>query len=236
MFQEKCQISPKVFLFYKPKGITSFQFVQRVKRELRARKAGHAGTLDPLAEGLMIIGIDEGTKLLKNFLKLNKVYLARITLGESRTTGDLEGEIYEEVDYRGDIDEHDIVQALESLRGEHQFPAPLYSAVKVKGKPLYLYARRGKKPPYIPLKPFFLFSYELLKIQEARERLYVDVRLKVSSGSYIRSFAEELGRRLSYPATLVSLAREQIGEYHLRDACNLNLCESCDTLKEVIRK
>ncbi len=221
----KCHIADGVYLVEKPEGPSSFQFLQEIKRRLHARKIGHAGTLDPLASGLMIVGVEKGTKKLKDFLKLDKTYRAKVVLGESRTTGDREGEIVEEREYRGDLSEKDLLRALESLSGEHSFPAPLYSAVKVQGKPLYAYAREGKTPPFIPEKPFTLISYEFISSQEkdGGKRLEVEVLLHVGSGSYIRTFAEEFGKLLNYPAFLASLRREKIGECSIEDACSMKV-------------
>ncbi len=219
----KCHIADGVYLVEKPEGPSSFQFLQHIKRVLKVRKIGHAGTLDPLASGLMIVGVEKGTRKLKDFFKLDKTYRAKVVLGESRMTGDREGEIIEEREYRGNLSERDILRALESLSGEHSFPAPLYSAVKVQGKPLYAYAREGKTPPFIPQKPFSLISYELISFYEKDEgkRLELELRLRVGSGTYIRTFAEEFGKLLNYPAFLASLRRESIGPYSLDRACDM---------------
>lgn len=218
---KKCHVSEGVYLFDKPEGPSSFQFLQEIKREMRVQKIGHAGTLDPLASGLMIVGVNRGTKKMKDYLKLDKTYYAKIVLGESRTTGDREGDVIEAKDYKGDITEEQILQALTHLEGEHHFPAPLYSAVKVQGKPLYAYAREGKNPPFIPQKSLTLLSYEFISFQDKdnKRRLEIELRLRVGSGSYIRTFAEEFGKILGYPAFLLVLRRESIGKYHVTDAC-----------------
>ncbi len=223
----KCSIAKDVYLFHKPEGLSSFQFIQKIKRKFRIRKIGHAGTLDPLASGLMVVGIESGTKRLHHFLKLDKTYRAKVVLGELRTTGDREGDIVESKDYNKDISREDIFRALEALSGSHSFPAPLYSAVKVQGKPLYAYAREGKTPPFIPEKPFRLISYEILSSQEKDngKRFEIELRLRVGSGSYIRTFAEEFGRLLSYPAFLSFLEREKIGRYSINQSCSIDSTE-----------
>ncbi len=132
-----------VLLIHKPKGITSARLVDEVKKKLGVKKAGHAGTLDPLAAGLMIVGLEEGTKKLAEYLKLPKGYRAEILLGERRTTGDMEGEILEAVPILK-LEEEDVRRALSSMTGRLELPVPVYSAVKKAGEPLYKKARRGE--------------------------------------------------------------------------------------------
>ncbi len=212
-------IEDDVLMVHKPKGISSFGLVARMKKVLNTKKVGHAGTLDPLASGLMIIGYNKGTKKLASYLGMDKVYLAEIFLGRSTTTGDQEGDIVDEdVPYASDVSKQRCEEALESLLGEHFFPAPLYSAVKVQGKPLYRYARDGTTPPFIPEKKLHLKHYQLLDLYKTKGGFVVKVRASVGSGSYIRTLAEEFGKKLGCPASLKSLARVSIGDFLDRDA------------------
>ncbi len=205
-----------VLLIDKPKGITSFDVIRILRRKLGIRKMGHAGTLDPLASGLMIIGLNKGTKKLNEYLKLPKVYEAEVLLGKKTTTGDLEGEIIEseKVD---SIDIKKVKDVLNKMRGKITLPVPLYSAIKIKGTPLYKHARRGHdiKPPE---KEMEIINIKLTNSFKLEDFYVLALTIKVSSGTYIRSIAEELGRRMNLPATLANLRRTKIGKFKIEDA------------------
>lgn len=221
-----------ILLIDKPVGISSFDVIRRLRRARGVKKLGHAlkpklgrapklklghaGTLDPLASGLMIIGEGKATKLLSQFLKLPKTYLAEVCLGESTTTGDKEGEVTARVQVVG-CREKDIQEILMGMIGTLELPVPAYSAIKQSGVPLYKKARRGQTVD-VPIKPMQVCSAELIS-QEHRDGLcFVRVRFDVGSGTYIRSLAEELGKRLGFPARLENLRRTQIGEWRVEDA------------------
>jgi len=142
-----------ILLIDKPKGITSFDVIRRLQKTFKSEgvptsKIGHAGTLDPLASGLMIIGVGKGTKKLEEYLKLPKEYKTEIILGVETETGDMEGKTTNE-SIVPDIERDVVEKVLNSLIGKIKLPVPRYSAIKHKGKPLYWYARRGEKitPP-----------------------------------------------------------------------------------------
>ncbi len=211
---KKYHIDENVLLVHKPAGITSFDLVCQMRKILKTRKVGHAGTLDPLATGLMIIGYNSGTKKMNQYLGFNKTYIAEIIIGKSTTTGDLEGEVVEKkIPYKDDISFEICEYAMDALLGEHFFPAPLYSAVKVQGKPLYKYARENIEPPFIPEKKMDLKKYIILDKYKQGDFFIIKVRVEVGSGTYIRTFAEEFGKKLGYPATLKSLYRFAIGDF-----------------------
>lgn len=199
-----------VLLIDKPVGVTSFDVIRKLRKELGIRKMGHAGTLDPLASGLLIIATDEDTKKLDQFLKLPKTYEVSVRLGERRDTGDLEGKIIEEKEFVGI---ENIEEVTNNFIGVHVLSVPMYSAIKVSGKPLYWYARNNKEVA-VPEKEMEVRTIKLLGISNNEVRLLLDV----SSGTYIRSLAEEFGRRLGYPATVSFLRRVSIGEYSVEDA------------------
>lgn len=209
----------QILLIDKPKGITSFDVIRRLRRTLNIKKMGHAGTLDPLASGLMIIGINRGTKKLNEYLKLPKVYEAQILLGKKTTTGDLEGDTIESKEV-SKIDLSEIRKVIKGLKGKIVLPAPLYSAIKLKGEPLYKYARKGQivKPPEKEME-----IIEIKLKNHFKEGAYhiLDIEIKVASGTYIRSIAEEIGRRLNFPATVKELRRTQIGKFKIKDAMQL---------------
>lgn len=212
--KSKHYIESDILLVHKPKGISSFDVIRKLRRILGIRKIGHAGTLDPLAYGLMIVGIGTGTKKLTNYLKLPKTYIAEILVGKSTTTGDLEGEIVnEKYVEKADIKSLHLEDIVLNMKGSHTLQVPLYSAIKVQGKALYAYAREGIEPPYIPEKEMTINHIQYLDDYRSGIHHIVKVRLNVSSGSYIRTLGEEFGRRIGYPATLKNLYRVSIDTF-----------------------
>jgi len=210
----KHYIEPDVLLVHKDVGMSSFDVVRKLRRILGIRKIGHAGTLDPLASGLMIVGIATGTKKLTNYLKFPKTYIAEVLVGKSTTTGDLEGEIVDEkIVYKADMNVADVEAIVIAMKGAHTLQVPLYSAIKVQGRALYDYARSGDKPPYIPEKEMNINAIQMLDAYHSDKYYIIKLRIDVSSGTYIRVLGEELGRRLGYPATLKGLYRVSIGEH-----------------------
>lgn len=212
---------PELLLIDKPSGITSMDVIRRLRRVLSIRKIGHAGTLDPLATGLMLVGVGSGTKKLTELIKLDKEYIAEVRIGESRATGDLEGEILEERAVE-ELSREEVAVALNSLLGTHTLPVSAYSAIKVDGVPMYKRARKAEKKGEqvieVPLREMRVDEGELLEYSLGQDRAVATIRFKVGSGTYIRSLAEELGRRLGYPATLQSLRRTKIGVFDIKDA------------------
>lgn len=208
-----------IILIDKPKGITSFDVIRRLRKELGIRKMGHAGTLDPLASGLMIIGINDGTKRMEEFLKLPKSYEAEILLGTKTDTGDLEGEVIEAVDVY-DIDEEYIREVVNNFVGVFELPVPAYSAVKRGGKKLYELAREGAEIE-LPVRKMEVFKSAFKKLSESAEGPIVTVVFDVASGVYIRSLVEYLGKFLDIPATLSGLRRTKIGGWNIKDARTL---------------
>ena len=215
--KSKGWIEPDVLLVDKPKGPTSFDVIRQLRNVLGVRKMGHAGTLDPLASGLMIVGVNTGTKKMTSYLKLPKSYLVTIRLGRSTVTGDEEGEILQEK-LPTDVIEGQIEREVMGMMGEHELPVPLYSAIKVDGKALYAYARAGQIPPRIPVKVMGVTSSAFIQAKQEEGFWIIQVQWAVTSGTYIRSLAEELGRRLGYPAMLSGLRRTSIGEYTIDQA------------------
>ncbi len=213
-----------ILLIDKPKGISSFDVIRRLRRELNIRKMGHAGTLDPLATGLMIIGIGTGTKKLTEYIKLPKEYIAEIRIGERRSTGDLEGIILEEKAVK-DLTKADVQQELDGMTGVLSLPVSAYSAIKKDGVPMYKRARNAEKKGEtiddVPARDMLVREVELLDFIEKGERCVATVRFAVGSGTYVRSLGEELGKRLGYPATLQNLRRIKVGEFDITDARTL---------------
>lgn len=206
------ELTNGIMLIDKPKGITSFDVIRRLRTELGVRKMGHSGTLDPLATGLLIVGVGEGTKRLAELIGLPKSYDARIELGKRSDTGDADGNVVEERAVP-ELTDADVRAALSSMVGELDLAVPAYSAVKRGGKPLYELARAGKEVEP-PVKLMKVSGAELLN----RDDRLLSVRFHVASGTYIRSLAEELGRRLGTVALVRELRRLSIGPYSVEDA------------------
>lgn len=218
-----------LILIDKPKGISSFTVIRELRRRTGIRKFGHAGTLDPLATGLMLIGVEKGTKLLTDLIGLDKEYIAEILIGEQRSTGDMEGEVLAEKNYQQDLGPGLVLESLESMLGDITLPVSAYSAIKKDGVPMYKRARaaaaKGEVVAVVPKREMKVSEVELLEIKERfvddKPRLLLTVRFYVGSGTYIRSLAEELGRRLNYPATLFNLKRTKVGKYSIEKAASL---------------
>lgn len=211
----------ELLLIDKPLGITSFDVIRRLRRILNIKKMGHAGTLDPLATGLMIIGVGAGTKKLTELVKLDKEYIAEVRIGESRSTGDLEGEVLEVKIVKG-LTQDMVETVLATMVGTLTLPVSAYSAIKIDGLEMYKRARRAEKSgevvTEVPIREMRVDAAELLQFKISGNQAVATVRFSVGSGTYIRSLAEELGRLLEYPATLQALRRTKVGEFSIEDA------------------
>lgn len=205
-----------ILLINKPSGPTSHDIVDEARRLLGVRKIGHGGTLDPIASGLLILGVGKGTRILEYFIHSDKVYRAQIRLGLITETFDITGEIREE--HPCDVTEEEVVKALKSLEGEVLQVPPAYSAKKYKGRKLYELAREGKIIR-LPPKKVNVYSVEIVKI-DLNEH-FVEAVFKVSSGTYIRSLCMELGYRLGCGAVMSGLVRLQQGPLKLDDAVDI---------------
>ncbi len=198
--------------------------IRHLRKELHIRKIGHAGTLDPLATGLMLVGVGPGTKKLTELIKLDKEYVAEVRIGESRTTGDLEGEVIEENDVVS-LAESAVTAVLYDMCGTLTLPVSAYSAIKKDGVPMYKRARAAEKTgdvvASVPMRDMVVYEAELISLARADKRAVATVRFLVGSGTYIRSLGEELGRRLGYPATLQNLRRTKVGGFDIKNARSL---------------
>ena len=209
-----------ILLLDKPVGLSSNSALGAAKRVLGIRKAGHTGTLDPMASGLLVLCFGEATKVAGFLLDSDKAYLAEVRLGAVTDTDDAEGEIIQRRSVP-DLDETDIERALAPLRGPiHQVP-PMYSALKQGGERLYSKARRGETVER-PARPVTIHELELLSFDGERMRLGVHC----SKGTYIRSLARDLGEALGCGAHLSALRRVRGAPFDVADAVDLDhLCE-----------
>ncbi|HKJ69537.1 MAG TPA: tRNA pseudouridine(55) synthase TruB [bacterium] len=203
----------------KPVGMTSFQVVEKVRRITGEKKVGHAGTLDPVAEGVLIILVGRGaTKRFQEFMTLPKTYETTIRLGMSTNTHDLDGEVL--ADHVVTVDIAQIQAALEEFRGRIQQVPPMYSAKKVSGERLYKLANQGKT---VEREPAEVTIYELTLLDRAGQ----DVRLRVrcSKGTYIRALARDIGAELGTDAVVAQLTRTAVGQYNLDNAIPMDNLE-----------
>ena len=212
----------EILLIDKPTGMTSFGVVARVRRLLSQRaggkvKVGHTGTLDPFATGLMILLVGKGTKRSNEFLKLDKVYEAEIVLGETSTTGDPEGEITKNSNRTDEITKAELEAALVQFTGEIQQIPPAFSAIKINGQRAYKLARKGEEV-IMPARTVTVYSLELIEYSYP----VVRIRVHVSSGTYIRTLAEDIGQTLGVGAYCRGLRRTKVGDYLIEQATSLN--------------
>jgi len=205
-----------VLLLDKPKGITSTEALERVKEKLRIKKAGHTGTLDPIATGLLIILLGRATRFSWLFQKLPKTYLFTVLFGLETDTYDLEGKVLKE--YEGVLDCDKLYAALSRFRGEILQTPPPFSAKKIKGKRAYELARKGEK---VELKPVRVTIYRLELIECFPEKREALLLAEVSSGAYIRSLAHDLGRELSLGGVVKELRRTKINGIDVEEAVSL---------------
>lgn len=204
-----------IFLMNKPLGISSNDALQIAKRFFGAQKAGHAGSLDPLASGLLLVLFGEATKFANILLNENKIYEVTAKLGVTTTTGDIEGEIIEQKPVPAFTQEQ-ILQILHAFHGETEQIPPIYSALKHQGKPLYELARKNL-PVSIEKRPIHVDYIELLSFEEDALKL----RLQCSKGTYVRTLVEDIGKALGCGAHCAQLKRTAIGNYTLSNAHSL---------------
>jgi tRNA pseudouridine55 synthase len=205
-----------VVLVDKPAGITSHDVVAWVRRATGTRKVGHAGTLDPLATGLLLVGVGRATRLLRYLSGLDKTYEGTGRLGAETDTLDSEGEVVKQVD-RPEVAREDLESAMRALLGESAQTPPVYSAVKVGGVILHRAARRGQAVDPAPPRPIRVDAFELLRF----EGTDFDFRVACSSGTYVRVLVASVGRTLDVGGHLTRLVRTGVGPFALADASSL---------------
>jgi len=208
-----------VLLLDKPTGPSSNTVLQRVKRLLDAARAGHTGTLDPLASGLLVITVGEATKFSGGLLEADKAYRARVKFGERTATGDAEGPVLSRSEARASEDE--LRHVLERFRGEIEQVPPMYAAIKHEGRPLYAYARRGESVERAPRR-VAIRRLELESFEGDAASLHVEC----SKGTYIRTLAEDIGEALGCGAHLAALERLVVGPFSLEQSVKLETLEA----------
>ena len=210
---------------YKQRGITSHDVVFKARKILKMKKIGHAGTLDPEVDGVLLLLLGGATKVSDYAMDLGKSYRAEVCLGIKTTTEDLTGEVLEECNV-SDIDINKIKDILQTLIGEIEQTPPIYSAVKVKGKKLYEYARAGKFDVKIPSRKVNIYDVEFIEGSDyyRDNKFYFSINISCGKGTYIRTIATDIGKKLNLPSTMSKLTRTRSGKIEL---------DNCLTLSEV---
>lgn len=213
-----------ILLVDKPGGMTSHDVVSRTRRALGTRKVGHAGTLDPMATGLLLLGIDSSTRLLTYLVGLGKRYAATIRLGVATDTDDAEGQVTATAD-ASRLSRDAIDSAITKLTGEISQVPSTYSAIKVDGRRSYDRARAGED---VVLKPrtVTVSRFEVLAERRDVQTVDLDVIIDCSSGTYVRALARDLGAVLGAGGHLTALRREAIGRFEVRDAVQLDAIDA----------
>ena len=210
---------------YKQRGITSHDVVFKARKILKMKKIGHAGTLDPEVDGVLLLLLGGATKVSDYAMDLGKSYRAEVCLGIKTTTEDLTGEVLEECNV-SDIDINKIKDILQTLIGEIEQTPPIYSAVKVKGKKLYEYARAGKFDVKIPSRKVNIYDVEFIEGSDYYKdnKFYFSINISCGKGTYVRTIATDIGKKLNLPSTMSKLTRTRSGKIEL---------DNCLTLSEV---
>jgi tRNA pseudouridine55 synthase len=210
-----------ILLVDKPAGITSHDIVDRLRRKLKMKKIGHAGTLDPLATGLMIMLIGKATKVSQFLISLDKSYEGEFLLGIETDSQDADGEVVSEKPLPEDIDEEMMLKEMKSFLGDQYQTPPMFSAKKIKGVPLYKMARKGKiverEPRFIRINEFCLMNWNPPKGKFS---------LSCSKGTYVRTVLHDLGQNLGCGAHLTGLRRTKIDQFGIENASPLEEIEN----------
>lgn len=213
---------------WKEKGMTSHDCVFKLRKILGTKKVGHTGTLDPSVEGVLPICIGQATRIAEYITDSGKEYIAVVSIGTSTETEDADGEVVEKDESAKSFSREEIEKVLKQLTGEITQIPPMYSAVKVNGKRLYEYARKGIEVER-PIRKVMIHEIELLSeaTQFEGNTIQFTIRVKCGKGTYIRTLAVQIGELLGYPAHMASLVRTMSGTYEQED---------CFTLSEVAQK
>lgn len=219
MTKQKTEAQAGLVVVDKPAGWTSHDVVAKMRKILGTRKIGHAGTLDPMATGVLVLGVERATKLLGHLALDSKAYLATIRLGTATTTDDAEGEVLSEVD-ASNVDENAIRAEITALTGPIQQVPSSVSAVKVDGKRAYARVRAGEQVE-LAARPIVVQRFDLLMLRRTENATELDVMVECSSGTYVRALARDLGAALGVGGHLTDLRRTRVGPFDLRLAKTL---------------
>ena len=225
---------------YKERGMTSHDVVFKARKILKMKKIGHSGTLDPEVDGVLLLLLGGATKVSDYAMDLGKSYRAEVCLGIKTTTEDLTGEILEERTVEG-IDISEIKGILKTMVGEIEQTPPIYSAVKVNGRKLYEYARRGQFDVEIPSRKVNIYNIEFIDNSEYYKdgKFYFTIDINCGKGTYVRTIATSIGEKLNIPSTMSKLTRTSSGKITIDHCLKLADVENClkeNTLEDKILK
>ena len=216
-----------ILIINKPQGYTSQDVVSKVKKILNIKKAGHTGTLDPMATGVLPVLLGEYTKLSKYLIEHDKTYVAKLKLGVKTTTGDIEGEVTESKEFdKCILEKSNVEKVLNSFIGKQKQMPPMYSAIKVNGKKLYEYAREGKT---VKVEPRDIELYDVKLISIVKDEIEFEV--SCSKGTYIRVVCEDIAKALGTIGTMSSLNRTIVDKFSIQDAITF---EELEEIKDSI--
>lgn len=201
-----------IILINKEKGLTSRDVVNKISKKLQIKKVGHAGTLDPIATGLLVIGVGKGTKILDLLTLDKKEYIATVSIGFKTDTYDITGNITEE-NYNYHLDKDKLKNVLDSFKGSYNQEVPKFSAVKIDGKKLYEYARK-QIDIELPKRLVTIYKIELLTYNDSE----FTFKVLVSKGTYIRSLIHDISLKLNIPMTMKELIRTKSGKFLLENS------------------
>ena len=207
-----------IIIINKPKNCTSHDIVYKAKK-ITGEKVGHTGTLDPMATGVLPLLIGKGTLCSKYLVNHDKIYEVQLTLGTKTTSADAEGEIVEQKEVLEEIWQGEkIKNTLTTFLGKQKQLPPMYSAIKVKGKKLYEYARRGQT---VEIEPREIEIYEIKLLKINKEQKQIEFQVHCSKGTYIRSLCEDIAKRLDNVGYMSALNRIKVGEFSIEEAITI---------------
>ena len=222
-----------IILINKKRGCTSHDVVYKIKKLLN-EKVGHTGTLDPMAEGVLPLLVGKGTLCSKYLINHDKIYKVKLQLGKKTSTADIEGDVIQEKEVTEKmLDRTNVENVLKSFIGKQKQIPPIYSAIKVNGKKLYEYARKGEQ---VEIKPrdIEIYEIELLDIDIVNKTIEYNVHC--SKGTYIRSLCEDIAKKLGTIGFMRNLQRTQVGEFNIKDTIMIEDLEKNINNKEIIDK
>ena len=205
-----------IVVINKEKNMTSRDVVNIVGKKLGTKKVGHSGTLDPLATGVLVLGINKYTKVLPLLDNLEKEYIAEVLVGKSYDTLDITGNLLEEKEVK-DLEKEKLENVILSFKKTYFQEIPLYSAKKINGKKLYEYAREGKKIE-LPKNEVSIIDIKLLDVYKKEEDYYFKIYCKVSKGTFIRSLINDISKEVDIPMAMSNLERTKVGNFDIKDS------------------
>ncbi len=220
-----------IILIDKPKGVTSHDIVYKVKKLLN-EKVGHTGTLDPNATGVLPLLVGRGTKLSKYLINHDKTYIVTLKLGEKTDTADSEGKVIEKKEVSKEVfSKEKLLQTFSNFTGKILQTPPIYSAIKVNGKKLYEYARKGQE---IEIKPREIEIYKISLIEINQIANTIEFEVSCSKGTYIRSLCEDIAKELNTVGYMKELRRVQVGEFLIKDSITVEDLQKNEDNKDFI--